>query len=94
MSGYPARDSAYVAAIPVPDRAKVIGYGITRSRGARSALATSKSAIRLPPLPKECTHHSDRGSQYPSDAYRALLVEHGLMGSISRHDNPYNNIKV
>ena len=36
-------------------------------------------------------HHSDRGSQYASDAYRALLRQNGLQPSMSRraccHDN-------
>ena len=36
-------------------------------------------------------HHSDRGSQYASADYRALLSAHGLVASMSRPGNPYDN---
>lgn len=39
-------------------------------------------------------HHSDRGSQYASEIYRALLAEHGLIGSMGRRGNPYDNAKA
>jgi putative transposase len=32
--------------------------------------------------------------QYASEAYRALLAEHGLKGSMSRRGNPYDNAKA
>ncbi len=36
-------------------------------------------------------HHSDRGVQYACGAYRDLLQQHGLRGSMSRKGNPYDN---
>ena len=39
-------------------------------------------------------HHSDRGSQYVSELYRHLLAEHGLVGSMGRRGNPYDNAKA
>lgn len=39
-------------------------------------------------------HHSDRGSQYASERYRQLLAEHGLLGSMGRRGNPYDNAKA
>ena len=36
-------------------------------------------------------HHSDRGVQYASDEYIALLREHGAICSMSRVGNPYDN---
>ena len=39
-------------------------------------------------------HHSDRGSQYAAAAYRRLLAEHGLIGSMGRRGNPYDNAKA
>src|SRR5207245_7033523 len=41
-----------------------------------------------------CIHHSDRGSQYASEIYRELLSAHGLIGSMSRRGNPYDNAKA
>jgi putative transposase len=61
---------------------------------ARIAVAALKAAIRSRNPPKGCIHHSDRGSQYGSEIYRVLLLAHGLMGSMSRRGNPYDNAKA
>jgi putative transposase len=84
----------YLAAILDAFSRKVVGYAISRSMEARIAVAALKSAIRSRQPPKGCIHHSDRGSQYASEAYRALLAEHGLKGSMSRRGNPYDNAKA
>ncbi len=73
---------------------KVVGYAISRSMGARIAVAALKAAIRTRSPGKGCIHHSDRGSQYASEIYRALLAAHGLAGSMSRRGNPYDNAKA
>lgn len=39
-------------------------------------------------------HHSDRGSQYASDAYQELLREHVIIGSMSRRGNCWDNAVV
>jgi transposase InsO family protein len=36
-------------------------------------------------------HHSDRGSQYASLEYTNLLKEHGIVISMSRKGNPWDN---
>jgi putative transposase len=84
----------YLAAILDAFSRKVVGYAISRSMDARIAVAALKSAIRSRQPPKGCIHHSDRGSQYASEAYRALLAGHGLKGSMSRRGNPYDNAKA
>jgi putative transposase len=73
---------------------RVVGYAISRSIDARLAIAALKSAIRERDPPKGCIHHSDRGSQYASADYRKLLAAHGLVGSMSRCGNPYDNAKA
>ena len=35
--------------------------------------------------------HSDRGSQYASSQHQALLAKHGLVGSMSRKGNYWDN---
>src|SRR6187549_1705554 len=47
-----------------------------------------------PGPPAGCVHHSDRGSQYAALAYRKLLAEHKLAGSMGRRGNPYDNAKA
>ena len=84
----------YLAAILDAWSRKVVGYAISRSMDARIAVAALKAAIRCRNPPKGCIHHSDRGSQYASEIYRALLTAHGLAGSMSRHGNPYDNAKA
>jgi transposase InsO family protein len=37
------------------------------------------------------THHSDRGVQYASHDYTALLKNYGVRISMSRKGNPYDN---
>jgi putative transposase len=73
---------------------RVVGYAISRSIDARLATAALKAAIRLRRPQEGCVHHSDRGSQYASEIYRQLLADHGLVGSMSRRGNPYDNAKA
>jgi putative transposase len=75
-------------------QSEVVGYAISRSMEARIAIAALKAAIRNRNPPKGCIHHSDRGSQYASEVYRELLATHGLVGSMSRRGNPYDNAKA
>jgi len=84
----------YLAAILDAWSRKVVGDAISRSMDARIAVAALKAAIRNRAPPKGCIHHSDRGSQYASQAYRELLADHGLIGSMSRRGNPYDNAKA
>jgi putative transposase len=84
----------YLAAILDAWSRKVVGYAISRSMDARIAVAALKAAIRGRAPVNGCIHHSDRGSQYASEIYRALLAAHGLAGSMSRRGNPYDNAKA
>jgi putative transposase len=84
----------YVAVVLDAWSRRVVGYAISRSIDARLTLAALGVAIegRRPPL--GCLHHSDRGSQYAAGAYRQLLSAHGLVGSMGRRGNPYDNAKA
>ncbi len=84
----------YLAAILDAWSRRVIGYAIGRSIDARLAVAALKAAISVRNPPRGCVHHSDRGSQYASDDYRAALQKHGLAGSMGRRGNPYDNAKA
>jgi putative transposase len=84
----------YLAAILDAWSRRVIGYAISRSIDTRIAVAALKAAIKMRQPPRGCVHHSDRGSQYASDIYRALLAEQGLIGSMGRRGNPYDNAKA
>jgi putative transposase len=84
----------FLAAILDAWSRRVVGYAIGRSMNAGLAVAALEVAIRDRQPPRGCIHHSDRGSQYASMVYRTLLFEHGLVGSMSRRGNPYDNAKA
>jgi putative transposase len=84
----------YLAAILDAWSRRVVGYAISRSIDARLAVAALKAAIRARQPLTGCIHHSDRGSQYASQAYRNMLAEYGLVGSMGRRGNPYDNAKA
>jgi putative transposase len=84
----------YLAAILDAWSRRVVGYAISRAIDARLVLAALKAAISTRNPPRGCVHHSDRGSQYASEDYRAVLREHGLKGSMARRGNPYDNAKA
>lgn len=84
----------YVAVILDAWSRRVVGYAISRSIDTRLAMAALRAAIRWRQPPPGCVHHSDRGSQYASGPYRQLLAGHGLVGSMSRRGNPYDNARA
>lgn len=84
----------YLAAILDAWSRRVVGYAISRSIDARLVIAALKAAINARNPPRGCVHHSDRGSQYASGPYRTVLREHGLVGSMGRRGNPYDNAKA
>src|SRR5215471_10749244 len=84
----------YLAAILDAWSRRVVGYAISRSIDARLAVAALKAAISARNPPRGWVHHSDRGSQYASEDYSAVLQKHGLTGSMGRRGNPYDNAKA
>lgn len=84
----------YLAVILDAWSRRVVGYAIGRSLDARHAVAALERAVALRrPLPG-CVFHTDRGSQYASEKHRRLLSRHGLLGSMGRRGNPYDNPKA
>jgi putative transposase len=84
----------YLAAVLDAWSRRVVGYAISRRIDARLALAALRAALASrAPLPG-CIHHSDRGSQYAAESYRAELGNHRLRGSMARRGNPYDNAKA
>src|SRR5207244_8588630 len=84
----------YLAAILDAWSRRVVRYAISRSIDARLAIVALKAAIRARQPPRGCIHHSDRGSQYACEAYRKLLANHGLIGSMGRRGNRCDNAKA
>jgi putative transposase len=81
----------YLAAILDASSRRVVGYAVCKRIDVRLALAALRAAIAARQPPPGCIHHSDRGSQYAADDYRAELTKHGLRSSMGRRGNPYDN---
>jgi putative transposase len=81
----------YLAVVLDACSRKVVGWAMGLSLATSlvtAALARAQQARR--PLPG-LLHHSDRGVQYASSAYRALLAHYQITPSMSRAANPYDN---
>ena len=85
---------AYVAVILDAWSRLIVGYAIALSIEARLTIAALKVAIERRQPPPGCIHHSDRGSQYAAQLYRDTLALAGLVGSMGRRGNPYDNAKA
>ena len=81
----------YLAVILDACSRKVVGWAMAVS--LETSLVTEaleRARQRRRPSPG-LLHHSDRGVQYASSAYRALLATYQITPSMSRSANPYDN---
>jgi transposase InsO family protein len=70
---------------------RVIGWAMHQILDARLVIAALRMAL-LQRRPKAgVLIHSDRGMQFASAAYRQVLAQHGLIASMSRKGNCYDN---
>ena len=82
---------AYLAAVLDLYSRKVIGWAIATSLQTSLIMNALTMAInRCRPKPGLLLH-SDRGSQYASDEYQTLLKQHGIICSMSRRANCWDN---
>src|SRR5207253_10385274 len=72
----------------------VIGWALGRTLEAELVLEALRMAIARGRVAPGLVHHSDRGVQYASKDYIELLTEHGILISMSRRGNPYDNAQA
>ena len=70
---------------------RVVGWALGRTLEAELALSALRMAVAQRRPGTGLVHHSDRGVQYACADYRELLRQHGIVGSMSRAGNPYDN---
>lgn len=70
---------------------RVVGWALGRSLAAQLTVAALKQAIAQREPPPGLVHHSDRGVQYACREYVSLLASRGMLPSMSRPANPYDN---
>jgi transposase InsO family protein len=81
----------YLAAVMDLFSRKIVGWAIAPTMYAELVCSALQMAITQRNPPPGLIVHSDRGSQYASDAHRALLTRHGLRASMSRKGNCWDN---
>ena len=69
----------------------VVGRCLARSLHSELALTALQQAIEARRPQPGLVHHSDRGVQYASGEYTDLLEVHGIIPSMSRPANPWDN---
>lgn len=70
---------------------RVVGWSMSERMTSGLVESALEMAVRQRCPEAELLHHSDRGSQYASGAYRALLQKYGIACSMSRKGNCYDN---
>jgi transposase InsO family protein len=70
---------------------RVVGWAMGPSLEAGLALDALRMAIAARRPEPGLLHHSDRGSQYASAEYRAALAAHGMLASMSRKGDCWDN---
>ncbi len=73
---------------------KVVGWSMSSRMTAQLVCDALTMAIWLRRPKAGLIHHSDRGSQYASKAFRRLLKAHGIKGSMSRKGDCWDNAVV
>ncbi len=85
----------YLAVVLDAYSRRVIGWDLGRSLEAGLAIRALQMALRERDWKaEELVHHSDRGVQYASGEYTALLDQSEIQISMSRRGNPYDNARA
>ncbi|MBV9037661.1 MAG: IS3 family transposase, partial [Acidobacteriaceae bacterium] len=72
---------------------RIVGWNLAPKITTELALTALRNAIASRQPAPGLIHHSDRGVQYASVAYVDTLLQHGMIPSMSRPGNPYDNAK-
>ncbi len=70
---------------------KVVGWSMSNQNDKALVLGALSMAIEQRNPRPGLLHHSDRGSVYTADEYRAMLHEHGMIASMSRTGDCWDN---
>jgi putative transposase len=69
----------------------VVGWGMGKRNDHRLCLRALQMAVMRRQPGGDLIHHSDRGVQYASEEYRQALASHGMVASMSRRGDCWDN---
>lgn len=81
----------YLAAVMDLFSRKIVGWAMAPTMPTELVAAALRMALQQRKPPPGLLLHSDRGSQYASLEYQALLGQHGIRCSMSRRGNCWDN---
>jgi transposase InsO family protein len=84
-------DWLYLAAVLDLYSRKIVGWAMSHRIDTALVLAALAMALQHRQPPAKLLCHSDRGVQYAAGDYRATLARAGLVASMSRKGNCYDN---
>ena len=70
---------------------RVVGWAMDAQRTTALTLTALEMALHQRPVLAGLLHHSDRGSQYCSHEFQAVLTGYGMQSSMSRKGNCWDN---
>jgi len=85
------RHKAYLAVVMDLYSRYIVGWCLGTTLEASLAEAALRRACASHRPAAGTLHHSDQGSQYASQSYRRVLEHHGMIQSMSRKGNCYDN---
>lgn len=69
----------------------VVGWAMSERMTSKLVIDALQMAMWRRKMPRDVIVHSDRGSQYCSHDYQAFLAKHGLICSMSKRGDCYDN---
>lgn len=84
----------YLAVILDAFSRRCIGWSLERYLDHRLTMTALRMALSNRNAPAGLVHHSDRGVQYAAKGYTELLMSYGIVISMSRRGNAYDNAKA
>lgn len=70
---------------------RIVGYALCEDLSTQGPLAALKMAIKGRCTDNKLIHHSDKGTQYCSNAYQEVLKKHKIVCSMTQNHDPYQN---
>jgi len=73
---------------------KIVGWAFSRKRNAELTKSALRMALHRHPPKPGCLFHSDQGIEYAAHEYRNMVLDAGMVRSMSRKGNPLDNAFV
>ena len=81
----------YLAAVLDMHSRRIVGHALSRHIDSTLTETALRQAVQRRQPGRGLIHHSDRGVQYASGDYQKLLSSNGMIGSMSRKGNCWDN---